>query len=325
MATNIGTAYQNTKLEAADLLKKAYALRVNNLEGSILLADRASQMAKQLNDEELLAESWNQLALFNMILGKFEESKAFSIKALTFYEKTNNLKGIADAKYSLAGVHYKTDHYHLGLEVLLDCLYIYRTLQDHFNEARVLKSIGTIYEFFGDEENAINAYLSAVEAGRLAGDPNLESNAYNPLSGIYLKRGLTDLALSTIEKSISIKQETKDIRGLAFALYGRGKIFLKLGKIPEGKRDLMHCLEIQHQQGDKLGIAMAYNKIGMMFLHLGQLDQAKENLINARKLAEEYNIQVIRYKTLYNLHLVARAENNLVEALYYFNKYITLK
>jgi signal transduction histidine kinase len=327
MATtmNIGTTYQDIQREGASLLKKAYALRINDLQQSVSLAEKAKTLAQEINDEEMLAEAHNHLALFHMILGKFEESKAFSQQALTHYEKTNNLKGIADAKYSIGGVHYKTDHYHLGLEVLLDCLYIYRKLQDHFNEARALKSIGTIYEFFGDQENAINAYLNAVEAGRLANDPNLESNAYNPLSGIYLKRGLIDLALTTIQKSIAIKQETKDIRGLAFALYGRGKIFLKVKKFKEAKEDLMYCLEIQQQQGDKLGVAMAFNKIGLLYMELKDYIAARENLINAKTIAEQYNIQVIRYKTLYNLHLVARAEGHLEEALEYLNKYLLLK
>jgi signal transduction histidine kinase len=321
----IEQTFAHIQQEGFDLLKKAYALRINDLEASIDLARQAEALGREINNEELVAQAKNHLGLFYMVIGQFEESKICSQEALSFFEKTNDLKGIADAKYSIAGVYYKTDHYHHGLDVLLDCLYIYRTLNDSYNESRVLKSMGTIYEYFGDQENAINAYLTSIQAGRVANDPNLESNAYNPLSGIYLKRGLHDLALTTIEKSIVIKTQTKDVRGLAFALYGRGKVYLKTKKFTEALIDLTRCLELQHEMGDKLGVAMAYNKIGMLHYELKKFEEARTNLNNARNVAEKYNIQFIRYKSLYNLHLIAKSENNLNEALQYLNQYLALK
>jgi signal transduction histidine kinase len=317
--------YEDTQKDGAELLKKAYALRVNDLEESIRLAEKAAALGQEIGDENLVAQARNQLGLFYMVLGRFDESKKFSEEALEYFEKSSDLKGIADAKYSIAGVHYKTDHYHHGLEVLLDCLYLYRKLNDHYNESRVWKSLGTIYEYFGDQENAISAYLNSIQAGKTVNDPNLESNAYNPLSGIYLKRGLHDLALATIEKSIAIKTDTGDIRGLAFALYGRGKVFLKLNRFSDAMNDLSRCLELQQQMGDKLGEAMAFNKIGVLYYELKRFSAARENFINARKIAEKYNIQFIRYKSLYNLHLIAKAENKSGEALQYLNEYLTLK
>lgn len=317
--------HQDIQNEGFDLLRKAYALRINDLEASIALAERAELIGNEIHDYNLLAHARNHLGLFYMVLGKFEESKKFAQQALIFFERNNNLKGIADAKYSLASIHYKTNHFHQGLEDLLDCLYIYQKLNDHYNEARTLKSLGTIYEYFGDQENAINAYLNSIQAGKLANDPNLESNAYNPLSGIYLKRGLHDQALTTIEKSILIKKQSNDVRGLAFALYGRGKVFIKVGKPDDALLDLNECLRLQTQMGDKLGIAMAFNKLGILFYDLRQYDQARHHLINAKKIAEQYNMQVIRYKSLYNLHLVAKAENKSDEALQHLSEYLTLK
>lgn len=134
-----------------------------------------------------------------------------------------------------------------------------------------------------------------------------------------------DLALSTIEKSIAIKNQTQDVRGLAFALYGRGKINLKLHNFKEAMEDLTQCLQLQHDMGDKLGVAMAYNKIGVLYYELKRYSEAKENLINARKIADQYKIQFIRYKTLYNLHLIAQAENRVNDALQYLNEYLALK
>lgn len=311
--------------KAYSALKDAYACRTNNLEKSFSLVNEAIALANEKNDAELLAHAKNHLGLFLMIVGKFEEAKETAQDALSYFESKKNLKGIADAKYSIAGVYYKTEDYHLGLEYLLDCLNIYRKLSDPFNEARVLKSMGTIYEYFGDQENAIRAYLRSIEAGRIANDPNLESNAYNPLSGIYVKRGMHDLALTTVEKSISIKEQTNDIRGLAFALYGRGKVYLKTGKLEFAKIDLERSLGIQEEMGDKLGVTMALNKLGQLFYELGNFERSREVLVRALEIAERYKIRFIIYKALYNLHLVARSEQKDREALHFLERYIRIK
>src|SRR5688500_8100245 len=156
-------------------------MRINDLEGSIRAAKQVVAIGEQTNSPDLIAQAKNQLGLFFMVLGNFDEALKNSHEALNYFEKHRDLKGIADSKYTIAGVYYKTDNFHLGLEYLLECLYIYRKLGDYYNEARVLKSMGTIYEYFGDQENAIDAYLRSIESGRLANDANIESNAYNPL------------------------------------------------------------------------------------------------------------------------------------------------
>lgn len=319
------TTYEEQLQEGYNLLKKAYASRINDLESSIQFAKEAERIGQGIQNPGLEAMAHNELGLFHMILGQFDSAKAYSQKALNHFEKINDYKGIADALYTIAGVHYKTDNYHLGLESLLDCLHIYRKLNDHHNEARVLKSLGTIYEYFGDQENAIRAYLRSIEAGRLANDPNLESNAYNPLSGIYLNRGMHELALTTIEKSIAIKEQTQDVRGLAFALYGRGKVNIKIKKFKEAETDLFECLKLQLQMGDKLGIAMAYYKIGVLFYETGKFKEAREHLTHAIAIADVANIAFIRYKARYNFHLVALADKKSEEALDYLSQYIAIK
>jgi signal transduction histidine kinase len=312
-------------MEADVLLKKAYDVRINDLALSVSLTEKVIETASESKNAELLAQAQSQLGLLSMVQGEYKKAIYLSEQALTYFENSNNLKGIADAKYNIAGVYYKTDNFYLGLQYLLECLHTYRHLNDYFNEARVLKSMGTIYEYFGDPDNAIDSYLKSIEISKKANDLNLESNAYNPLSGMYLKRGDLALAMRTIEKSIRIKEETKDIRGLAFAFYGRGKVFLKLNKIEEAQRDLDKSLQLQLEMGDKLGLAMAYNKLGLLNLEIKNYPLAEEYFLNALHTSDRFNIRFIRYKAFYNLHLVSRAQGKVLEALEYLEKYMAIK
>ena len=163
---------RDNKKQVISLLNEAYASRINNLKLSNELAKKALLSSKRLNDKALIGKSLNQLALFSMIMGEYERSMKMSKQAIKYFGELNDEKGIADAKYNLGGICYKTDNYHLGLVYLIDSLTIYRKFHDYHNQARVEKSVATIYEFFGDEKNAIKSYDRAIKAAKKAGDKN---------------------------------------------------------------------------------------------------------------------------------------------------------
>jgi signal transduction histidine kinase/CheY-like chemotaxis protein/Tfp pilus assembly protein PilF len=315
----------NKKKQVVSLLEDAYAKRINNLIQSIHLANSALSITREINDRELLGKCLSMLSLFYMIKGEYALSTNTADEAIIYFKETNNEKGIADVKYNLAGIYYKTDNYHLGLTYLIDCLATYRKFNDYHNQSRTQKSLGTIYEYIGDLKNAVKAYEDAIEAARKAGDNNLEANAYNPLSGIYLKQNEVAKAYDIIEKSIKIKEEACDIRGLAFALYGRAKVFTRMKKYDNAENDFKRALEIHESVGERLGTAMAYRKLGAMYIDMPNLEKAKEALDKALKVCDKYNIAIIRFKSNYHLYEIYKREKNIVKSLEYLEKYIKQK
>src|SRR6185437_14583312 len=255
-----------------ELLANAYSARTNNLRHSVELAEKALSLSREIHDVQLEGRSLNQLSLYFMIMGEYEKSTNTSKEAIRIFEELNDEKGIADAKYNIAGIYYKTDNYHLGLAYLIDCLDIYKRYDDFHNESRTEKSLGAIYEYFGDLNNAVKAYQQAIESGKKTGDPNLESNVYNNLSGIYLKQNKIEEAADLIDRSIDIKRATGDTRGLAFAIYGRGKVYTRTGRFVEAEKDFKEAIEIHKAMGEKLGLGMAYHKLGVLYVEMGRLD-----------------------------------------------------
>ena len=321
-------------MEAADtteygtinqLLDDAYSNRVHNLKYSVKLATEALLLSRKYNDKALIGKSLNQLSLFYMIQGAHKRSVHMAKEAIRYFEELHDDRGIADAKYSIAGVYYKTDNYHLGLICLFDCLKIYRKYKDNHNQERTLKSLGTIYEYFGDPKNAVRSYESAIEAARRVKDLNLVSNAYNPLSGIYLNQGKVEKALRIIQESITIKSKTGDIRGLAFALYGRGKVYTFTGRLQEAENDFRNAIEIHINAGEKLGLGMAYQKMGELYIAMGRLDKAKAILQKCIDFSNRYTIAILRFKCNYLLYQVSKMENDTEKSLEYLELYLHQK
>lgn len=182
-----------------ELLMLAHDVRINDLAKSIELAEEALQLSRKENLIALVAKCLSQLSLYCMITGKIEKSTSYSNEALIYYESLGDEMGVANVKYTIAGVHYKTNNYHLGLIYFVDALKIFKKYDDYFNQSRAEKSIGTIYEYIGDEVNAYSFYKRAVRNAKLINDKNLESNVYNNLSGLLLKAKRYKFAMDLIE------------------------------------------------------------------------------------------------------------------------------
>lgn len=314
----------NTDTIAA-LLDEAYAGRVNDLNTSTDLAKKALTLSRNIGNNELIGKSLNHLSLFYMIRGEYNRSISMAEEAIKYFEELHDEKGIADARYSIAGNYYKTDNYHLGLIYLINCLTTYRKYNDYHNQARTQKSLGTIYEYFGDQKNAIKSYEGAIESARQAKDINLESNAYNPLSGIYLKQNKVKEALDLIERSIAMKNQTGDVRGLAFALYGRGKVYLKTEQYDLAEPDLKKSISIHRKVGEKLGLGMAYHRLADLYVRMGRLKEARITLERTLDFSDEYNIVIIKFKCDHLLYQIYKQEGDKVKALEYLERYLKQK
>jgi signal transduction histidine kinase/CheY-like chemotaxis protein len=315
------TTPNNPEAKILSLLEEAEIIRIKNPKQSIVLAKEAHEHAKQLNEPYLIAKSLSRLAYYFMINGIYDQSTSTANEAAAIYESINHEKGLAAVKFTIASINYKTDNLLSALKNLIECLTVFRKYDDHLDQAKCYKALGTIYEFYGDEENAILSYESAIESSEKANDTNMLTNVYNPLSGLYLNQNKLNKSKELIEKSITLKEKSGDIRGLGFAYYGRGKYFIKIKEYKLAETDLKKSLDIHIEMGEKLGASMTYQKMGVLYLEQGKFEQAKEFLLKSFEQCEVYNIRLIKNKTCYCLYEVYKKQHKLQEALYYLEKY----
>lgn len=318
-------AIKNTSESINALLNESYTIRVFDLAKSTSLAQEALNQSRDINNPSLIGKSLNMLSLFYMIQGEQKLSIDYAEEAIKYFEELKDEQGIADAKYSIASNYYKSDNYHLGLVKLIDCLAIYKKYFDYHNQARTLKSLGTIYEYFGDQKNAVKSYQESIEAAKQVEDKNLESNAYNPLSGIYLNIGRIAKAEELINKSIEMKISTNDTRGLAFAYYGRGKVYFHKKLYKEAEADFVESIQIHLEMNERLGIGMSYYKLGSLYLTTNQYEKAKEALNIGIEISNKYNILIIKFKCYNLMYELYKKEGNIEQALYYLESYLAVK
>jgi signal transduction histidine kinase/CheY-like chemotaxis protein len=303
------------------LLEEADAIRVNNPKESIVLAKKALEHSSKSNIQLLVAKSLTKLSFYLMINGQYNESFPLANDALLLCEKIQDEQGLAEAKFTLASIYYKTDNLQLGLKYLVESIFIFKKYNNNEFLSKACKALGTIYEYFGDAENAIRSYDIAIDAAREIGDANMKTNAYNPLSGLYLNQGYIEKAKYLIEKAITQKKQTGDIRGLAFSYYGRGKIYIKTKEYDLARKDLQQSIDIHLEMGEILGLGFAYQKMGVLLEEQKEYEKAKEMFLKAFHLSEKHNIRMIRTKSCLSLYQILKRQNSSNEAMYFLEQY----
>ncbi|WP_395057249.1 ATP-binding protein [Flavobacterium sp.] len=313
------------KNKVIQLLEDSYSGRINNLPKSIETAEIALQISRNIGDKSLIGKSLNQLSLYFMIISDFDQSNKKSEEAIVYFTQLNDDIGIADAKYNIGSVYYKTNNYHAGLVYLIDALKLYKKNNDLYNQSKVEKAIGTIYEYIGDSYNAFKSYKSSIKVAKKIGEYNLESNVYNNLSGLLLKREKTKIAMNMIEYSIMLKRKTNDIRGYAFAIYGRGKIYLKNDDLENAESDFLEAVVTHRKMGENMGAAMCLNKLGVLYLKLDLYDKAQEKAQEGLELTIRHNMSMIKIKNYHLLYLIFKKSNDNIKSLEYLECYLKEK
>ncbi|MFK7030848.1 ATP-binding protein [Flavobacterium oreochromis] len=306
-------------------LVEAYSIRINNLTKSIIIANQALQDSLLIKNKVLIGKSYSQLALYHMIVGEMQRAKYYSESAIKIFNELGDERGLADVKYVLAAVYYKTNQYHLGLIHFNDALKIYKKHDDYCNQSRTEKSLGTIFECIGDITSAFKVYKSAIQNAKKINDLNLESNVYNNLSGILIKKGKINFAKQIINRSIELKTQTKDIRGMAYALYGKGKIYHFCGEYNKAQELYNESLSIHKEMSENTGVVMTMTKLAALYFELEEIDKALQLANEGLLLSESLKFSMCTIKLNRIIYLIYKKIGDFEKALHYFENHLLEK
>ena len=315
----------NSRENIIQILNSAYDIRVNNLSQSIQMISSIVNEPIFDQNQDLLAKAYTHLSLFEMIVSNYEVSKKYADNAMSIYKAIGDKIGIANVKYIWASINYRTNNFHLGLVYFMDAFHQYELSDDYAGMSKCKKSIGTILEFMGEFDRVILIYEDAIKYARLAKDTNLESNALNNLSGIYIKKGESRIALDILTTALNMKLITNDKRGLAFTYYGFSRLWLSKSDYDEAKIYLDKSIQLHTEMGEKVGLVMAFRRLGQIYYSTNKFKEAKKILLKAVEIANINDVNVIKYKCYYDLYILYKIQDKKSKAMEYLELHLQNK
>ena len=93
-------------------------------------------------------------------------------------------------------------------------------------------------------------------------------------------------------KSLKLKKELNDVRGLAHSYNNIGNLWIKIEQYDSALVYLEKCQEYAAQAGDSRTVSAAFNNMGNVYYDLGKYKEAQRLQERAYKLAVEIKAQV---------------------------------
>ena len=274
--------------------------------------------------------------------------------AINFYEKAleiaiaeKNENYEAKIYYKIGDIHQLTGSYNKSLEYFLKSVKIYSKLGDDYNIAICYIDMGNTNRILKSHQNAIKYYYDAIEIGEKIKSKFIIAYAHNNLANSQVAFGLLDEALVNYQKALKIYEEIKNINKQAGVIANIGLLYSDQAKIEEDielkqikLQDAIAYLERSKEMSIALNdksletdllfyladvnllIAESFQReIDKQEIYRLAIEQAEESLMLAREI-EVIPYQINAYKVLYQASIKIGKED---DALYYFEKYDTLK
>ncbi|MHA1911141.1 MAG: tetratricopeptide repeat protein, partial [Candidatus Kariarchaeaceae archaeon] len=156
-------------------------------------------------------------------------------------------------------------------------------------------------------------------------DKKSKANLFNSKGVIYRQKGELDKALNYYEKSLIIKEEIGEKRGIALSLNNIGIVYYQKGEIDQALEYYKKSLIIKEEIGEKRSIALSLNNIGVLYNQKGELNKALEFYEKSLVIKEELGNKQEIAPLLNNIGVLYRMKGELDKALDYYGKSLVIR
>ncbi|MGB0917537.1 MAG: adenylate/guanylate cyclase domain-containing protein [Flavobacteriales bacterium] len=225
--------------------------------------------------------------------------------ALSVAKELNNDELIAFAQTELGVVFMYQGNYSDALKLMLSAVLIQERLGDSIPIAESYNYIAAVHHAQSDFETAIKYYNKSLAITQGLDNPRSLAVLYNNLGSLYEDKGDYTAGLEYHQKSMTIWEELPDSSWIAVSLRHIGFCQEKQGKLDEALAVYLMSHELSSKLGTRMNVIRSSMPIGNLYLALGQPKQARKWCESAYKLSlEESNIYGIEESCwcLYRIH-----------------------
>lgn len=314
-------AMKNDSNKVNALLVLSEGALKENFGKSKKYAELALSLSEQLSFEKGIYKSHKNIGRAAYYLSDNKLAFEHYEQAYTYYKKAGNKRMEAAMLNRMGETKRLLDEYEKSLEYFQAALSLNRELGDTNEMGSCYIGIGILYIVQGNEKEAEDYLLKAIESFKSVGNAGREYLTILNLGGVYRENG-------DYEKSIQFSLKARDyflangpeIR-LAIAYYNLGVAYYELNQLEESKRQYLLGYEIFERLGDKMrnsGIIMRLSEIA---LKQGQLDLALSNAKQALEGFEEIENQGQELWAFQHISNIYKEKGDYKLALEYRIKY----
>ncbi len=269
-----------------------------SLDSAFAYGQAALQMARQIGDRKLTAQSLSDLGAIHFVKGDVDQSLDCYNQSLQIRQADRDEGGIASLHFNIGGAYYKKSALERAMTHYLEALQYYEKAgnenvvanlhsniavaytalrnypkaltylqgaQAYFEQhgqdgplANTLLAMGNVHYALLDTAEAIRTYTKTLDVAKRASNALAESSAYNNLGSIYTDLGQHRLAIAHIQRSLDIRNHAQLESDAASSNVTLAINHTKLGNYQQARALLMSSLHHYRQAGVNEKLSVIY-------------------------------------------------------------------
>jgi len=294
--------YYDMALESMPLLKhlnekeeriKLYMNKVNMLrligkmdEVTELIKESIS-IARELDDETLIADMKMTMAAHLSTQGETEKVKMLCDESISTYQKTENREGFMKFYSTMGHYHFKRGEYDKSNEFHMKEMAIASELGDENNILSALSNLGPLYWQMRDYDRGKATFEKIIQLSMKLGEMGGMISALNGLGLIHWNQGNFEGAMECFRDALRESNEIKDIIWIGVSSCNVGLIHVELNEHEEAMKHYQKYLQISEEIGNKDGMNIALGNIGDIHLYAGNYEKALDYYSRKLEIARE--------------------------------------
>jgi tetratricopeptide (TPR) repeat protein len=175
-------------------------------------------------------------------------------------------------------------------------------------EVRAFFLLAETYRELGNSRLAMTHAQTAHALAGTLGEPVMEAKILNTLGNIYDDGGKHQDALEAYQRATELLEAVNDKAGLGIVLLNVGSTWDRLGKLAKAQEATARGVAMARETGDRHGLAVGLVNLSRIHTLRKQLGRAKQTGKEAKEIAQEESYPDLLFHALYYLWRVSQLE-----------------
>jgi len=249
----------------------------------------------------------------------------YGTSALKLSDSLDFPEGQAKAN-RVVGVGYWTRGNYLDAIKHLDiALKQYKAIEDPEGVANTTLNTAMVYASLKDYEKALSMYEVAINQFTALDLKSRIATTYTKIASIYIEQDRLYDAKEYLNNALKMHTENDFTYGIAEVHNRLGILYLKQNEKEQAYYHIEKSIATGRMVNDNDGMTSNLIQYSKLLMLDGEFETAELHLNLALKRAKENNLKRYELEAYKQLKILKRAEENLEEALNYYDRYVTLK
>lgn len=301
---NRGTLAQSDSTLVQALRDSSYEYSYSNPDRAIEFANRALQIANEIDYKEGIAGAHGDLGYSYSVKGNFETALQHLNKGIPLSRSIGDSLAWVSMLNDKGSIYKSKSEYDDALELYFQTMDLCKEMGLERGVASTLTNIGLCYFELNDHEKALEFYQQALEINERLDNKTSLAVIYNNLGLLQGDEGNFDLALEYHNKALKLRRELDYKIEIANSLNNIGRLHMQQGNNEIAIDYLNRALNVNNNEDRDLSSIIQEN-LTKLYIADEQYDQALVHAKETLALSEEYGTKLgekIAYELLAKIY-----------------------